>query len=185
MFSCSFCISQAHVVSAFEQSLSNMTQRLQHLTSTAERKVNETKNSYFTIQGTYIVSVLYGSWLSFGMWHHGGPWWWSSKHLWNVSFWQTTWHNIPKDSHLHICCNENLKSHLYGNYLSRWSCPSLCSMLRRSINWVLQKTFAPVATELLHIWRHCSPFRYSTDHKLNTWPVCNHILKLSSIVVSW
>jgi uncharacterized protein YkuJ len=61
MFSCSFCISQAHVVSAFEQSLSNMTQRLQHLTSTAERKVNETKNSYFTIQGTYIVSVLYGS----------------------------------------------------------------------------------------------------------------------------
>jgi hypothetical protein len=27
------------VVSAFEQSLSNMTQRLQHLTSTAERKV--------------------------------------------------------------------------------------------------------------------------------------------------
>ncbi|KAK7793538.1 hypothetical protein R5R35_002523 [Gryllus longicercus] len=32
---------QAHVVSAFEQSLSNMTQRLQHLTSTAERKDSE------------------------------------------------------------------------------------------------------------------------------------------------
>ncbi|KAJ4436121.1 hypothetical protein ANN_18748 [Periplaneta americana] len=31
----------AHVVSAFEQSLSNMTQRLQHLTSTAERKDSE------------------------------------------------------------------------------------------------------------------------------------------------
>lgn len=31
--------SQAHVVSAFEQSLSNMTNRLQHLTSTAEAKV--------------------------------------------------------------------------------------------------------------------------------------------------
>lgn len=31
---------QAHVVSAFEQSLSSMTQRLQHLTATAERKVN-------------------------------------------------------------------------------------------------------------------------------------------------
>lgn len=30
---------QAHVVSAFEQSLSNMTQRLQQLTATAERKV--------------------------------------------------------------------------------------------------------------------------------------------------
>ena len=30
---------QAHVVSAFEQSLSNMTNRLQHLTATAEAKV--------------------------------------------------------------------------------------------------------------------------------------------------
>lgn len=30
---------QAHVVSAFEQSLSNMSQRLQQLTATAERKV--------------------------------------------------------------------------------------------------------------------------------------------------
>jgi neuron navigator 2 len=39
---------QAHVVSAFEQSLSNMTQRLQHLTSTAERKVNE-MNAKFEI----------------------------------------------------------------------------------------------------------------------------------------
>ena len=30
---------QAHVVAAFEQSLSNMTHRLQHLTSTSEQKV--------------------------------------------------------------------------------------------------------------------------------------------------
>lgn len=35
-----FC-SQAHVVSAFEQSLSNMTQRLQQLTATAEKKVSK------------------------------------------------------------------------------------------------------------------------------------------------
>lgn len=34
-----FSLLQAHVVSAFEQSLSNMTQRLQQLTATAERKV--------------------------------------------------------------------------------------------------------------------------------------------------
>lgn len=34
-----FLLLQAHVVSAFEQSLSNMTQRLQQLTATAERKV--------------------------------------------------------------------------------------------------------------------------------------------------
>ena len=34
-----FMLLQAHVVSAFEQSLSNMTQRLQQLTATAERKV--------------------------------------------------------------------------------------------------------------------------------------------------
>lgn len=33
--------SQAHVVSAFEQSLSNMTQRLQHLTATTEKKDQE------------------------------------------------------------------------------------------------------------------------------------------------
>jgi len=33
------CLFQAHVVSAFEQSLSNMTQRLQQLTATAEKKV--------------------------------------------------------------------------------------------------------------------------------------------------
>lgn len=32
---------QAHVVSAFEQSLSNMTQRLQQLTATAEKKVSK------------------------------------------------------------------------------------------------------------------------------------------------
>lgn len=32
---------QAHVVSAFEQSLSNMTQRLQHLTATTEKKDQE------------------------------------------------------------------------------------------------------------------------------------------------
>lgn len=31
---------QAHVVSAFEQSLTSMTQRLQHLTATSEKKVN-------------------------------------------------------------------------------------------------------------------------------------------------
>lgn len=35
----SITLLQAHVVSAFEQSLSNMTQRLQQLTATAERKV--------------------------------------------------------------------------------------------------------------------------------------------------
>jgi len=36
------CFFQAHVVSAFEQSLSNMTQRLQQLTATAEKKVIKT-----------------------------------------------------------------------------------------------------------------------------------------------
>lgn len=35
-----FFLFQAHVVSAFEQSLSNMTQRLQQLTATAEKKVS-------------------------------------------------------------------------------------------------------------------------------------------------
>jgi hypothetical protein len=29
-----------------------------------------------------------------------------------VSFYQTTWHNIPEDSHLHICHCENLKSYI-------------------------------------------------------------------------
>lgn len=38
---------QAHVVSAFEQSLSNMTQRLQQLTATAEKKVRTIKNIIF------------------------------------------------------------------------------------------------------------------------------------------
>jgi hypothetical protein len=28
-----------------------------------------------------------------------------------VSFNQTTWHNIPEDSHLHARCHENLKCH--------------------------------------------------------------------------
>jgi hypothetical protein len=28
-----------------------------------------------------------------------------------VNFYQTTWHNIPEDSHLHTHCRENLKSH--------------------------------------------------------------------------
>jgi hypothetical protein len=30
----------------------------------------------------------------------------------SVSFYQTTWRNIPEDSHLRICQRENLKSHL-------------------------------------------------------------------------
>jgi hypothetical protein len=34
------------------------------------------------------------------------------KHLWNINFYQTTWHNFPEDSHLHTHCHENLKSHL-------------------------------------------------------------------------
>ena len=34
---------QAHVVAAFEQSLSNMTSRLQHLTSTSEQKVRSSR----------------------------------------------------------------------------------------------------------------------------------------------
>jgi hypothetical protein len=29
----------------------------------------------------------------------------------SVNFYQTTWHNNPEDSHLHIHCHENLKSH--------------------------------------------------------------------------
>lgn len=38
---------QAHVVSAFEQSLSSMTQRLQHLTATAEKKVGVTGTTIY------------------------------------------------------------------------------------------------------------------------------------------
>jgi hypothetical protein len=30
----------------------------------------------------------------------------------SVSFYETTWHIIPKDHHLHTCCSENLKSHV-------------------------------------------------------------------------
>jgi hypothetical protein len=30
-----------------------------------------------------------------------------------VNFYQTTWCNIPEDSHLHACHHENLKSHCY------------------------------------------------------------------------
>lgn len=44
------------MVSAFEQSLSNMTHRLQHLTSTAERKVNDMNPQF----DTYFLIVLYG-----------------------------------------------------------------------------------------------------------------------------
>ncbi|XP_048506232.1 protein sickie isoform X2 [Athalia rosae] len=40
----------AHVVSAFEQSLSNMTQRLQHLTATAEKKDSELQELRDTIE---------------------------------------------------------------------------------------------------------------------------------------
>jgi hypothetical protein len=29
----------------------------------------------------------------------------------SVNFYQTTWRNIPEDSHLHTHCCENLKSH--------------------------------------------------------------------------
>jgi hypothetical protein len=32
-----------------------------------------------------------------------------------VSFYQTTWCNIPEDSHLHTRCHENLKSHTMKN----------------------------------------------------------------------
>jgi hypothetical protein len=28
-----------------------------------------------------------------------------------VNFYQTTWCNIPEDSHLYTCCYENLESH--------------------------------------------------------------------------
>jgi hypothetical protein len=30
----------------------------------------------------------------------------------SINFYQTTWRNIPEDSHLHIHRRENLKSHL-------------------------------------------------------------------------
>jgi hypothetical protein len=29
-----------------------------------------------------------------------------------VSFWQTTWHSIPEDSHIYTLCHKNLKSYL-------------------------------------------------------------------------
>jgi hypothetical protein len=33
-----------------------------------------------------------------------------------VNICQTTWHNIPEDSHLHTCHHENLKSHILLRY---------------------------------------------------------------------
>jgi hypothetical protein len=36
----------------------------------------------------------------------------------SVNFYQTTRRNIPEDSHLHTRHRENLKSHLFTNYLS-------------------------------------------------------------------
>ena len=47
---------QAHVVAAFEQSLSNMTARLQHLTSTAEQKVRESLIYMYTCSDKVIRS---------------------------------------------------------------------------------------------------------------------------------
>jgi hypothetical protein len=41
-----------------------------------------------------------------------------------VNFYQTTFCNIPEDSHLNTCCHENLKSHLpslyKNNYFAHW-----------------------------------------------------------------
>jgi hypothetical protein len=34
-----------------------------------------------------------------------------------LNFYQTIWHNIPEDSHLHTHCCENLKSHLVYEHL--------------------------------------------------------------------
>lgn len=47
---CSSSSFQAHVVSAFEQSLSNMTQRFQYLSATAERKDDELTDLRQTIE---------------------------------------------------------------------------------------------------------------------------------------
>lgn len=51
---------QAHVVSAFEQSLSNMTQRLQQLTATAEKKVICRLVSEQKMLGTFINLNVFG-----------------------------------------------------------------------------------------------------------------------------
>jgi hypothetical protein len=36
----------------------------------------------------------------------------------SVNFYQTTWRNIPEDSHLHTCCCENLKSHRLNFFMA-------------------------------------------------------------------
>jgi hypothetical protein len=37
----------------------------------------------------------------------------------SVSFYQTTWRNIPQDTHLHTRRRENLKSHLTPQHVQR------------------------------------------------------------------
>lgn len=55
------CASQAHLVAAFEKSLSNMTCRLQSLTMTAEQKVQELSSERgCELHGNYMAKGLRG-----------------------------------------------------------------------------------------------------------------------------
>lgn len=55
------CASQAHLVAAFEKSLSNMTCRLQSLTMTAEQKVREPSPELgCELHGNYMAKGLQG-----------------------------------------------------------------------------------------------------------------------------
>jgi hypothetical protein len=96
----------------------------------------------------------------------------------SVNFYQTTWHNIPEDSYLHICHHENLKSHTPHKQFS-WVRPEIIFSRPCSAS-------SPHEMNLLFFF-HCFVFLccYShIFHQIFLFIISNHLVP-AHIASSW
>jgi hypothetical protein len=71
----------------------------------------------------------------------------------SVNFYQTTWRTNPEDSHLHTCCHENLKSHLWFLFIAPFPCicMNICHIKTFQIKLKISYHISPIFHSLYFV----------------------------------